>query len=174
MSVGRIRKNKIIEFLKLKKYQNFLIPIKDKNKWNYKCVDFINKDEFIYKADILSVFSEYCNDSLIFYYSYGIEEKISSHDHTFDAVLETLYDFPESFNIPKEYEKYYSVRELEFLKKLQEKLLKDGLKDIGKFYKEHPMKKDYELHYIEYNYDELRKRNIKKIQGINIKTFKKF
>jgi len=178
MSVGRISYNRLKDYLELKKYQEFNIPIKTKNIWKLKCNDFILKDEFILKSNIVTVFSEYCHNNLIYHYSYGNKEKFDekyllSHEHSFDTVLEVLYEFPETFYIPDDYKKDYSKRELEFLNNIQKKLLKDGLKDVGTYYLEHPKKEKWESLYLEFNYDELKKRNIKKVQGISIKKHEK-
>lgn len=53
------------------------------------------------------------------------------HAHSFDEVVRYLYDFPESFSIPKEDEKFYSEQELHYLRRVQKYLLFIGLKDIG-------------------------------------------
>jgi len=178
MSIGRITYHKIKDYCELKKYKNFNIPIKIKNKWNLKCKDFILKNEFVLKSNIIDIFSEYCNDNLIYYYTFGNKKSIDkiyalSHDHSFDIVIEMLYEFPETFYIPDDCKKYYSQRELEFLQNIQKKLLDDGLKDVGTYYKEHPKKEKWEELYLEFNYDELRKRNIKVVQGVNIKKHEK-
>lgn len=178
MSISRITYSKISDFFKLKKYRKFHIPIKDNNKWHIVSNDFINKKDFVFTSGIINIFSEYAQDNLIYYFCYGNMEKIDkefylSHDHEFEVVIEKLYQFPETFYIPQNCEGDYSKRELEFLKSIQKKLLDDGLKDIGIFYKEHPLKEKFEHLYLEYNYDELRKRNIKKIQGLSLKKHKK-
>jgi len=178
MSIGRISYHKIIDYFNLKKYKNFNIPIKSKENWNLKCKDFLLRNEFVFKSNIIDIFSEYCNDNLIYYYCYGNKEKIDekhrlSHDHSFDIVIEMLYEFPETFYIPNDCKQYYSKRELEFLHNIQKTLLQDGLKDVGTYYLEHPKKEKWESLYLEFNYNELRKRNIKKVQGINIKKHEK-
>lgn len=81
-----------------------------------------------------------------FYYPYTtgyfrparIEEKTEnpkievglSHSHSFKDVVRTLYEFPETFNISKEEEKFYSEQELRYLRRVQKYLLFIGLKDI--------------------------------------------
>lgn len=76
------------------------------------------------------------------YYSFNCKEiaytkdgvKITfghSHAHSFEEVVSCLYDFPESFSIPKEDEKFYSEQELHYLRRVQKYLLFIGLKDIG-------------------------------------------
>ena len=54
-----------------------------------------------------------------------------SHAHSFEEVVRSLYDFPESFSISKEDEKFYSEQELHYLRRVQKYLLFIGLKDIG-------------------------------------------
>ena len=53
-----------------------------------------------------------------------------NHAHSFDEVVRFLYDFPESFSISKEDEKFYSEQELHYLRRVQKYLLFIGLKDI--------------------------------------------
>lgn len=53
------------------------------------------------------------------------------HAHSFEEVVSHLYNFPESFSIPKEDEKFYSEQELHYLRKVQKYLLFIGLKDIS-------------------------------------------
>lgn len=81
-----------------------------------------------------------------FYYSYTCgyftEEKIDednynlklakghTHSHYFEDVVKDLYNFPESFNISKEEEKYYSEQQLKYLRRVKKYLLFIGLKDI--------------------------------------------
>lgn len=76
------------------------------------------------------------------YYSFNCKEIFNTddgdeitvghnHAHSFDEVVRFLYDFPESFSIPKEDEKFYSEQELHYLRRVQKYLLFIGLKDIG-------------------------------------------
>ena len=53
-----------------------------------------------------------------------------THAHLFDEVVESLYNFPESFSISEDEEQFYSKQELEYLKKVKKYLLFIGLKDI--------------------------------------------
>lgn len=52
------------------------------------------------------------------------------HAHTFDEVVQALYESPESFKINKEDKEYYSKQELEYLNQLQKYLLFIDMKDI--------------------------------------------
>ena len=76
------------------------------------------------------------------YYSFNCKEIFNTddgdeiivghnHAHSFDEVVRFLYDFPESFSIPREDEKFYSEQELHYLRRVQKYLLFIGLKDIG-------------------------------------------
>lgn len=56
-----------------------------------------------------------------------------SHSHSFEEVVRSLYDFPQSFNIKKEDEIYYSEQELIYLRKVQKYLQFIGLKDVDSY-----------------------------------------
>lgn len=84
--------------------------------------------------------------SINFYYSYTCsyftEEKLDednyslklvkghTHSHYFEDVVNALYSFPESFNISKEEEQFYSEQQLKYLRRVQKYLILIGLKDI--------------------------------------------
>lgn len=84
--------------------------------------------------------------SINFYYSYTCsyftEEKLDednyslklvkghTHSHYFEDVVNALYSFPESFNISKEEEQFYSEQQLKYLRRVQKYLIIIGLKDI--------------------------------------------
>lgn len=53
-----------------------------------------------------------------------------SHAHSFEEVVEALYGSPESFNIAKDEESFYSKQELKYLKRVQKYLLFIGMKDL--------------------------------------------
>ncbi len=53
-----------------------------------------------------------------------------THNHDFDSVVQSLYDFPESFKIEDDELVYYSKQELEYLRRVQKYLLFIGLKDL--------------------------------------------
>ena len=70
------------------------------------------------------------------YYSYtarttvsGTNQKGHCHAHSFNEVLKDLYSYPESFNISKKEEQFYSKQELEYLRRVKKYLLFIGLKD---------------------------------------------
>lgn len=54
-----------------------------------------------------------------------------SHAHALEEVIEDLYKYPETFKILPEDEEFYSKRELQYLKDIQNYLISIGLKDIG-------------------------------------------
>lgn len=54
----------------------------------------------------------------------------NTHTHSFENVVQSLYESPESFYISSEDEQFYSKQELKYLKKLQKYLLFIGLKDV--------------------------------------------
>ncbi len=53
-----------------------------------------------------------------------------THSHTFESVVQSLYEFPESFHISKEEEQFYSKQQLEYLRRVQKYLLFLGIKDL--------------------------------------------
>ena len=53
-----------------------------------------------------------------------------NHAHSFEEVVQALYRSPESFNIAKDEEKYYSKQELSYLRRVQKYLLFIGMKDL--------------------------------------------
>ena len=61
-----------------------------------------------------------------------IQKSVVGHDHahSIEGVVKALYNSPESFNISKEEEKYYSKQELEYLRRVQKYLLFIGMKDL--------------------------------------------
>ena len=54
-----------------------------------------------------------------------------SHAHSFEYVVNALYQSPESFSISKEEEQFYSKQELDYLRRVQKYLLFIGMKDIN-------------------------------------------
>ncbi len=82
-----------------------------------------------------------------FYYSYTdkhiegrfiengkIVEKIvvgHNHAHSFEEVVMSLYNSPESFSISEDEKQFYSKQELEYLRRVQKYLQFIGMKDIG-------------------------------------------
>lgn len=59
-------------------------------------------------------------------------QMMESHCHSFDEIVRCVYEYPESFRIPKDCLKEYSEQELRCLKKMQSYLKVIGLKDEKK------------------------------------------
>ena len=90
---------------------------------NYNLVDAL--------ADLTSIGFYYSYTSG--YFVYEGEKKVikigHTHGHSFEDVVSDLYDFPESFNISKDEEKFFSKQELDYLRRVKKYLLFIGLKD---------------------------------------------
>lgn len=52
-----------------------------------------------------------------------------SHGHNFNEIVRAIYDYPETFTIPKKFLEDYSKQELRYLKRIQNYLKLIGLKD---------------------------------------------
>ena len=131
---------------KFKKY-NLPTPFFDDERQTREYIWFNNSNDNELKENVTSTLS-YAMEEIAFtqlYYSfncrsfnakmvgnkYVTDEKIGhNHAHSFEEVLELLYDFPESFKISKKDEIYYSRQELMFLRDVQKYLQFIGLKDI--------------------------------------------
>ena len=128
------------------KKNNLPTPFWDSERQTLEYVYFDSKKEN-YNLNVYSKLSDALGDitSVGFYYSFTskhiIEEKDNgklikktvvghSHTHSFEEVVEALYYSPQSFNISKDEEKYYSSQELEYLKRVQKYLLFIGMKDL--------------------------------------------
>lgn len=130
------------------KNNNLPTPFFDEERQTLEYVYFDNKsdDESIslqINANLSKALEDICHTAL--YYSFSIrpiggvvdkddtiEENgnIHCHAHSLEEVVTMLYKFPESFNIAKDEEEFYSKQELSYLKKIQSYLLLIGLKDI--------------------------------------------
>ncbi len=53
-----------------------------------------------------------------------------THKHSFEEIVASLYNSPESFSISKEEEVFYSQQELKFLRRIQKYLVFIGMKDL--------------------------------------------
>ena len=53
------------------------------------------------------------------------------HSHNFEELLQDLYDYPESFSISSDDEKFYSTQELYYINNVKQYLLFIGLKDAS-------------------------------------------
>lgn len=145
-----MQEHKFIEFQKrYKKFKknNLPTPFFDDERQTFEYVyysnDFFNNDSDKYPEVNCKLTDALANIAFTgLYYSFNCKEiaytkegvKITyghSHAHSFDEVVRSLYDFSESFSIPKEDEKFYSEQELHYLRRVQKYLLFIGLKDIG-------------------------------------------
>lgn len=102
-----------------------------------KYYDLENKkyDEYIQVSDTLEyALDDIAGESLYFPYNTKLnEDKIGhSHAHSFEEVINEMYNFPESFSIADEDHEYYSKQELRYLFRVQNYLLSIGLKDNDK------------------------------------------
>lgn len=145
-----MQEHKFIEFQKrYKKFKknNLPTPFFDDERQTFEYVyysnDFFNNDSDKY-PEVNCMLTDALADIEFteLYYSFNCKiiaytkdrVKITyghSHAHSFEEVVRSLYDFPESFSIPKEDEKFYSEQELHYLRRVQKYLLFIGLKDIG-------------------------------------------
>lgn len=99
--------------------------------------DLENKkhDEYVQVSDTLEyALDDIAGESLYFPYNTKLsEDKIGhSHAHSFEEVINEMYNFPESFSIDDEDQEYYSKQELRYLFRVQNYLLSIGLKDNDK------------------------------------------
>lgn len=107
-----------------------LIPYFDYKRWDYVIFNEKEKKKERYKNKLYAIQNMF---SLKFDYTYEYEiksgEKTIKTLHQFEEVINELYLYPESFNIPKAYKNEYSKQELEYLNALQKRLLQCKLKD---------------------------------------------
>lgn len=100
-----------------KKIDKYKIPSYDRRSKLWKVQGALGLEE----GSLEYVVSEYVLDCL--YYPFSIGSR-SEHVHGFEGVLEAVLEQPHSFSV-SEYEEYYSKQELNLIKKLQDKLLKE-------------------------------------------------
>ncbi len=89
--------------------------------------EFDNENDFL--TNTLGALEDYAR--IGFYYPFEIGSD-HSHHHNIEAVFSEAYDYPESFYIKDDDKEYYTNSELEFIYKIKEVALKNGLKDIRK------------------------------------------
>ena len=125
--------------MKYNKFKKCNLPISVTNDdtaiWLFNNGEVISQRNEIYEA-----FSEIIKENL----TYHIEVVLKDYDeeknvlkseskiiccHNFNTVIESLYTYPESFNIPSKYLEDYAKAEILFLNKLQGYLKLIGLKD---------------------------------------------
>ena len=121
------------------KNNNLPTPFWDQERQTFEYVYFDNDtdDKSIslqININLSKALEDICHVGL--YYSFSTrnlesnEDNYHNHAHSFEEVVRTLYNFPESFNIAQDEEQFYSKQELDYLKKIQSYLLLIGLKDI--------------------------------------------
>ena len=123
----------------LKPFKIAYYKIKNKcliKKYNKKSIIFKNKNNIYYKENN-NIF-KYSNYSTLFSsniwtptYHYSVKSK-TIHEHDFEAVLRSLYFYPESFEILNENKEEYSKQELKFIENIKKELLKLNYKDCEK------------------------------------------
>ncbi len=149
--------------MKYNKFKKCSLPISITNDdtaiWLFNNGEVISQRNEIYEA-----FSEIIKENL----TYHIEVVLKDYDeeknvlkseskiiccHNFNTVIESLYTYPESFNIPSKYLEDYAKAEILFLNKLQGYLKLIGLKDytdsqeIMAYKKEHLNRKKNKKYY---------------------------
>ena len=121
-----------LRYEKFKK-NNLPTPFWDRERQVLEYV-FYAKD----KMNISNNLTESFDNKLSLYYPFNSiiitkegERKLGPcHAHSFENVIRDLYDYPESFNITRKDEIYYSKQELSYLKMLKNYFLLVGLTDI--------------------------------------------
>lgn len=123
-----------------KKLKNCSIPYPffDKKRNIFEWVQFSKENNsFITNGSIQDALSDIGKNGIIYHYklnSYNYDKQKYttdiSHGHTFNDVINALYDYPESFEIPNEYINEYSNQELKYIKSLKEYFKLINLKDI--------------------------------------------
>ena len=140
---------------------------------NNKNLIFRNTKEMVLDNSLVSAFSKITNK--IVNYAYTCKKWIKNNNKvepvvgyksssSFEEVVKSLYDYPESFSIPSSYEKDYSQQQLDYLIALQKYLLFIGLKD--KEYGNNSLKRyNNQIHqkYVKAGIWHLNKKDIKKI-----------
>ena len=116
------------------------------NNFMWKDYDYPTDENNFSLISTLESMEKYINYSL-YYPFYACGE--NQHVHDFDMVIKFVYDYPESFYLSDNDKNFYSESELEFIKRLVDKCIKDGLNDI----------RIKEENKFIYNVEEMKKRN---------------
>lgn len=126
-----------------KKFKNCTIPYPfyDKKRNTFEWVNYYKDiNEYDVRTSLLESLGTVSNSGLIYHFKaklFGREKPeqelkyrlMVSHCHNFDEVVNKLYDYPETFEIPDEFLDEYSKQELIYLKQVKNYLLLIGLKD---------------------------------------------
>lgn len=121
-----------------KKFKNLYLPFAFYDDKRDTLEYLLTSDKVDVENSLYESFSNIINYGFIYHYEIKYERltkdgikviKDICHGHNFDEVIRELYNYPESFRIPKKFAKEYSNQELSFLKKLQNYLKIINLKD---------------------------------------------
>lgn len=131
----------IREKIKYHKYKKCSIPYfyYDKKSANWVLYNRFAK-KFNVSQELLDIVGDISNTGVTYHYkikAYGRNnnsekmkyQELVTHAHSFDRVIRELYEYPESFNIPKEFHNEYSMQELTYLNRAQKYFKLIGLKD---------------------------------------------
>ncbi len=185
---------KLKRYLRYRKFKscNLPYPFFDNKRDTFEMVSYYkNNKSFNVNESIVEAIGDISNHGLIYHYqksdcnkkdNHIKSNEYISHCHNFDELVKILYDYPESFNIPKKFLHEYSKQELDYLKDAQNYLKLIGLKDkkiskkqedlyvkMDKLYDKRPLKIFDKIHlkYLEY----LDKRLWKKLQNEEFKRY---
>ena len=122
-----------------KKFKNCSIPYPfyDKKRNVFEWIRYSNViNQYETTNNLIDAFGSIGNIEMIYHYKanfYNYEKKkyenIISHCHSFDELINELYRYPESFEIPSEYLNEYSNQELNYIKSIKKYFKLINLKD---------------------------------------------
>ena len=119
------------------KKNNLPTPFWDRERQVLEYV-FFEKDKYHNELNISNNLTDSFANKVSLYYPFNCvivnkdgKRKIGHcHEHSFESVVRNVYDYPETFNISRKDEYYYSKQELEYLKILKNYFLLVGLTDL--------------------------------------------
>ena len=132
---------KLKENKRYKKFKdcNLPYPFFDSKRDTFEWVKYTNK-QCIVEPNLLYAIGDIARAGVTYHYKANAFEFVKdkkfkcspmiNHCHSFDEVIQALYDYPESFIIPDEFLYEYSNQELRYLKQTRSYLHLIGLKDI--------------------------------------------
>lgn len=122
-----------------KKFKNCSIPYPfyDKKRNVFEWIRYSNViNQYETTNNLIDALGSIGNIEMIYHYKanfYNYEknkyENIISHCHSFDELINELYRYPESFEIPSEYLNEYSNQELNYIKSIKKYFKLINLKD---------------------------------------------
>jgi len=127
-----------------KKLKDCVLPYlfydKKRNVLEWVRYDDLEKT-FIIDTNLSHSLEDYIKYNCIYHFNYTIskydkfgvlkKDKVLSHCHSFEEVINELYKYPMSFELPKEFLNDYSKQEIEYLEKIQDFFKKINLEDIN-------------------------------------------